>query len=105
MKTYAAYDLLALHTEWVGDAQFRVRVRSIKRTDKIIVDVTELSGQRLNRKGVALKIARQQARKHGAASMDATVLCEYRADKRTMDLDGKVGIVKIRQSSYVFHGA
>jgi hypothetical protein len=98
-------NLLGLHSEWVGDSQMRLRVRKLGKTDKVIVDVTELSHKRICRPGTALRVARNFVRQFGVVSVDATMLRDTRHDKQATTLDGKKVLVKIRQSSFVFQVA
>lgn len=97
-------DLLGLHTEWIGDSQFRITTRRVGNSTTIIVDVTELTYGRMGRANTALRLARNQARKVGAASVDTIKLCDFRADRKATVLDGSVQLVKIRQCSFSFKG-
>lgn len=97
--------LLAEVSDWHGDSQVRVRAYRIVHSDKIIIDVTELSHHRMCREGTALRLARKLARQVGAASVDAVKLSDFRADKKVSDIEGVYQIVKMRHTYFAFHGA
>ena len=98
-------EMLALHSEWANDySQMRICTRRVGSSTTIIVDVTELSTGRMARQDHSLKLARAEARKVGAASVDAVKLCDYRADRKVSKVDGSIHLIKIRITSFSFKG-
>jgi hypothetical protein len=98
-------ELLGLHSEWANDdSQMRLHTRRVGSSTTIIVDVTELSNGRMAKKDHAKGLAMVEARKVGAASVDAVLLCDYRADRKVMKIDGTIHLVKIRVTSFAFQG-
>jgi hypothetical protein len=93
------------HSEWVENSQLYLRAQRIRKTNKIIIDVTEFSQTRVLRPGVALKHARILARKLGASCTDVGMLGNSRKlDKKVSDALGQQHIVKIRMDHFVFGG-
>lgn len=98
-------ELLGLHTEWANEeSQMRLKTRRVGTSTTIIVDVTELSNGRMAKNGHALKLARVEARKAGASSVDALKLCDFRADRKVSGSDGSIHLVKVRHTSFSFQG-
>ena|ERR1700759_121934 len=95
--------LVALHSEWIGDSYMRVRTRRVAKLDKLIVDVWEMTqeGHRTS-KARARKVAREAAQKAGSPSIDYCVLLDFETDRKASRFTGELVIVKIRQTSFAF---
>lgn len=99
-------ETIGLFSRWVDDSQVRVRVRTIGKGEKIIVDLfvltphesTEVPRTKLNR------IATNSAIVHGAASADYCVIYDYDTARKSTRLDGSITATDIRDMSYVFQG-
>ena len=95
---------ITLQSEWIEDAQVLIRVREIGNRAKFLVDITEISGSRMPHRRTALKVAREVARRHGASSVDASELCNFRTDRKISMADGSESLLKIRRSTFAFAG-
>lgn len=104
-KHISEYNVISLSSRWISDSQVRVRVRQIGHSDKIAVDLFELSpeGKEVC-KGVLNRIACDAAMLNGAASRDYCVIRDFLTARKAMRLDGSVTATNIREKTYVFHG-
>lgn len=99
------HSVVALYSRWIEQSQIRVRVKTVKETDKIIVDLFELSPEDTEVERTVLNaIAIEAARLHGASGHDFLVIRDYLTHRKASRIDGSYTYVNIREKSYVFSG-
>lgn len=93
--------LIGLHSEWIEKSQMRIQTRKLEDTNKIVVEVWELTYGKTS-KARSLSCARKAARNHPIVSVDCVQLTDVEIDKKVSDLTGQQHRLRIRQSAYVF---
>ena len=97
-------NILELHSEWIGGSEMRIRVRHFGNKNRIMIDVTELSPKQTSRQR-ATKVARDAARRVGAASTDYIIVAEYETFRLSQRLDSEqVFKTRVRNTTFAFEG-
>lgn len=104
MSNTTEIGLIALHSEWVGPNNFRVRTRRILKSSVILVDVTEYGRHTSKRR--AEKVAREAALLAGTEG-SAAVISDYEVVRKPKRLTPEGHVVeavatKVRSMTFAF---
>lgn len=94
-------DIVSSNSVWTRDSEMRVRVRKLgTRTDRIVIDITELTYKKTSRSRAVWAAA--NAARLQQYSTDPILLSDNEIEKKIKDGDGKIHVVRIRHSVFMF---